>query len=77
MSRRGSAALSAGPTSVLCGGASAAYARSMTRAEREAAEARLRKLSDDQLLDEWGNRQHDTEECDLIAGEMERRNLDE
>ena len=39
-------------------------------------EARLAKLGDDELLDEWRRCEAETPLCDLIAGEAERRNLD-
>ncbi len=42
----------------------------------DAADARLRQLSDAELLAEWRGCVANTLECDLIAGEMERRGLD-
>lgn len=40
-------------------------------------EARLNRLSDDELLAEWHRAEVDSPLLDLIAGEMERRNLDD
>jgi hypothetical protein len=38
---------------------------------------RVRQLSDQELLDEWHACEPDNEVCELIVGEMERRNLDD
>ena len=40
-------------------------------------EARLAALSDDELLAEWRAQEPEQANADLLAGEMERRNLDD
>lgn len=49
----------------------------MTEAEIAVEEARLSELSAEQLLEEWRACEAGTACADLIAGEMERRNLDD
>ena len=45
--------------------------------QTEAEEERLEQLSDDDLLDEWRKAPIESPLADLIAGEIERRNLDD
>lgn len=45
--------------------------------QTEGEEQRISQLSDDELLHEWHRTEVEIPLADLIAGEMERRNLDD
>jgi diadenosine tetraphosphatase ApaH/serine/threonine PP2A family protein phosphatase len=45
--------------------------------QTEGEEQRISQLSDEELLDEWRRAEIESSWADLIAGEMERRNLDD